>query len=362
MMLKIANFSSLRLLLGVAAMLLSLAAARSDYIYVACQARYLIVQLDSAGNQTGFLSVRNPVGLAFDGVGNVYVSDVQLKTVTKYDALGHGTVFASGFTEPHELAFDSHDNLYVADVSSVKKFAPDGTGSTFASGLGGALALAIDPSNNVYVTCFFDKTVQKIEPAGNRTVFASGLDSPDCIALDHSGNVYVGNEFNNTILKFDAQGNGSLFATSNVAQPLGLTVDSLDNLYVANAGPVTIAKFDPSGNGTIFASSLPGGLRQIVALPVALLNQCALDCPPNMVVCADPGEHGAVVDFSSQLVTNCVGFSIITDPPSGSFLKLGNHRVSSWLLDETGNVVDTCTFRVRVRHCPKNSPNPHGNR
>src|SRR5439155_23492628 len=119
----------------------------------------------------------------------------------------------------------------------------------------------------------------------------------------HSGNLYVGNEFNNTILKFDAQGNGVLFATSNVAQPLGLTVDTENNLYVANAGPVTITKFDPSGNGTVFASSLPGGLRAIVALPFPFLHPCVLDCPTTMVVCADPGEHGAVVDFSAQLVT-----------------------------------------------------------
>jgi DNA-binding beta-propeller fold protein YncE len=355
---KLAKSSFLRLLLGVAALFLSLAAARADYIYVACQARYLIVQLDPAGNQTGFLSVRNPVGLAFDSSGNIYVSDVQLKTVTKYNSIGQGTVFASGFTEPHELAFDSHGNLFVADVTSVKKFAPDGTGSVFASGLGGAVALAIDPSNNVFVACFTDRTVQKLDSSGNRTVFASGLNSPDCLALDHNGNLYVGNELNNTILKFDAQGNSFLFATSNVAQPLGLTVDSENNLYVANAGPVTITKFDPSGNGTLFASSLPGGLRQIVALPFPLLNQCALDCPKKIVACANPGEHGTVVDFSSELVTNCVGFSIVCDPPSGSFFRLGNHNVNCWLLDQTSNIVDTCTFRLLVRHCPKNSPNP----
>jgi sugar lactone lactonase YvrE len=358
MMIKFAKSSSLRVLLGVLTTLfLSIAAARSDYIYVACQEGELIVQLDPAGNQTGFLKVRNPVGLAFDGSGNIYVSDVQLKTVTKYNTLGQGTVFASGFQEPHELAFDSHGNLFVADVSTVRKIAPDGTGSLFASALGGAVALAIDPSNNVFVACFTDRTVQKVDPFGNRTVFASGLNSPDCLALDHSGNLYVGNELNNTILKFDAQGNGALFATSNVAQPLGLTVDTQNNLYVANAGPVNIAKFDPSGNGTIFASSLPGGLRQIVSLPFALLQPCTLTCPTNMVVCADRGEHGAVVDFSAQFVTSCPGFTIVSDPPSGSFFPLGNHKVTGALIDPSGNTVDTCTFRILVHHCPPPHPN-----
>jgi sugar lactone lactonase YvrE len=344
---------------GLAAGTLGLTTARADYIYVALQESQLIAQLDPAGNQTGFLSVRNPVGLAFDGNGNIYVSDVELKTVTKYNVFGQGTVFASGFVEPHELAFDSQGNLFVADVTNVRKVAPDGTGSTFASGLAGAVALAIDTNNNVFVACFDDRTVQKFDSSGNRTVFASGLNSPDCLAFDHSGNLYVGNELNNTILKFDAQGNSSLFATSNVAQPLGLTVDSENNLYVGNAGPSTVAKFDPSGNGTLFASSLPLSPRQIVALPSALLNQCALDCPTKIVACANPGEHGAIVDFSSQLVTNCVGFSIVCDPPSGSFFKLGNHKVNCWLLDQTSNVVDTCTFRVLVHHCPKNLPNPH---
>ena len=358
MTLKLAKSPTVCCILVIATLLSSLAIARADYIYAACQYAYLIVELDPAGNQSGFLSVTNPVGVAFDHNGNVYVSAPGLNTVTKYDSSGQGSVFASGFVEPHGLAFDSHGNLFVSDVTSVKKFAPNGTGSIFAAGLNGAVDLAIDPGDNVFVACFDDRNIQKFDQFGNRTVFASGLHSPDCVALDHNGNLYVGNELNNTILKFDAQGNGSLFATSNVAQPVGLAVDSQNNLYVANAGPVTIAKFDPSGNGTIFASSLPAGLRQLAVLPFPAFHQCVLECPTKMVVCAEPGEHGAVVDFSSQLVTNCPGFSIVSDPASGSFMRLGNHKVTSWLIDATSNIVDSCAFRIVVHHCPKNPPHP----
>ena len=79
-------------------------------------------------------------------------------------------------SEPDALAFDSGDNLYVANLgnSTVEEFAP---GSTTAS------------------ATYFGRRV-----------------GPDALAIDSGGNLYVANEGNNTVSKF-APGSTTASAT-----------------------------------------------------------------------------------------------------------------------------------------------------
>src|ERR1051325_4947914 len=133
MTLKLTKSSFCNLVLGIGALFLSTGAGRADFIYASFQASSIVLLFDSAGNRSDFLSADNGSGLAFDSSGNAYVGATGFNIVTKYDSFGQGTVFASGLHEPHGLAFDAHDNLYVADVTTVRKFAPDGTGSIFAA-------------------------------------------------------------------------------------------------------------------------------------------------------------------------------------------------------------------------------------
>lgn len=70
----------------------------------------------------------------------------------KYTPLPEGkrSVFASGFQNPIGLAFDSAGNLFVAEVlpdetSSIQKVSPNGTKTLFASGLSPVVFLAFEP-------------------------------------------------------------------------------------------------------------------------------------------------------------------------------------------------------------------------
>ncbi len=81
------------------------------------------------------MGLDDPIGLAFDSSGNLYVANNANNTIEKFDSNGNGTVFASsGLDNPAGLAFDSGGNLYVANFNAndIEKFDASGQGSVFA--------------------------------------------------------------------------------------------------------------------------------------------------------------------------------------------------------------------------------------
>src|ERR1043166_8128801 len=128
---------------------LTTAVAHADTVYAAEEATTgyygsgVIDAFDPSGNRTTFASgVYDPLGLAFDSNGNLYVacpSCMSTGAVLKFDPSGNQTTFAtSGLNGPRYLAFDSRGNLYVSSSlqsglpSTIMKYDPNGNGSLFA--------------------------------------------------------------------------------------------------------------------------------------------------------------------------------------------------------------------------------------
>ena len=157
-----------------------------------------------AGVVSTFASGFNdPVGLAFDAAGNLYVANVGNDTVSEVTPAGAVSTFASGFNDPNGLAFDAAGNLYVANIGNdtVSKVTPAGVVSTFASGFNDPDGLAFDAAGNLYVANDGNDTVSEVTPAGVVSTFASGFNGPDGLAFDAAGNLYVANDGNNTVSK-----------------------------------------------------------------------------------------------------------------------------------------------------------------
>jgi len=69
---------------------------------------------------------------------------------------------------------------------------------------------------------------------------------------------------------------------------------------------------------------------------------CRVICPANIVVTADKGACGAVVNFNVASTMNCSG--VIAAPASGSFFPIGTTTVTV-----TSSTGETCTFTVTVK-------------
>jgi len=86
------------------------------------------------------------LGLAFDGIGNLFVAQNAERAIDKITLDGTVSVFAqTSFSLPGAIAIDSLDNLYVTSTAGnkIEKFTPDGTGSDFASLLNGGPSTSI---------------------------------------------------------------------------------------------------------------------------------------------------------------------------------------------------------------------------
>ncbi len=269
-------------------LLLSIPCANADTVYLSTANANTIDKFNSSGNGSDFATASSglnwPLGLAFDGSGNLYVAnwaDAGNGTIEKFTTSGQASVFANlGPDAPYgDLAFDSHGNLYatVADYTNglfsgiveIDRFDSMGNRSVFVStNIGyqgfGFSGLAFSSSGNLY-TGNSPFTIEKFDTNGVGTVFAtSGVDNPNGLTFDSSGNLYVANYSNNTIEKFNPNGQGTIFASTNLlSAPIGLAFDSGGNLYVGNHFRGNILEFNPSGIGSVFANGLEGAANYI---------------------------------------------------------------------------------------------------
>ncbi len=107
----------------------------SGNLYVATEGNYQIEKFDPQGNVSFFASIAAPYCMTFDGVGHLYVG-TGLDQIYKLDLQGHATLFAnSGLNGPAGLAFDSAGNLYALNGNNrtITRFDANGNPSLFAS-------------------------------------------------------------------------------------------------------------------------------------------------------------------------------------------------------------------------------------
>lgn len=267
------KFVSLYSLLGGAVLLVA-GNTSAQNLLVADYTGGAIYQFTPGGVQSTFASgLSDPQGLTFDSAGNLFVANTANNllgagSIGEFPLHGTPSTFASGIN-PHSLAFNSAGNMLAADYNSgnIYEYTPGGVRSTFASGFTDPLAIAFDTSGNLFVGSGYGNNngiITKIAPNGTQSLFASGLSFPNGLTFDSAGNLYEADSTANRILKFTSGGVESTFAS--LALPNCMAFDNAGDMYVTTDNSGEIIKIAPGGAQSVFASV--GGIPEgIVVVP-----------------------------------------------------------------------------------------------
>src|SRR5215469_5446284 len=167
----------------------------------------------------------NPLGVAVDAYGDVYVGNNQANTVTAINVSG-GLVETLG-QDKSGFQFTAPGAITIHGRKIYAGFGPGaGENAVISYNVGefltndpqeitvytdtvntGPTGIAFDAQENVYIADFYSETWVKYSPDGKLLlVVKQGVLTPEGIALDCSGNVYVSNENLNNITVYNSSG------------------------------------------------------------------------------------------------------------------------------------------------------------
>lgn len=342
--------------------------------------------------------------LAVDNSGNVYIADYYNAEVRKIDTMGMISDFAGGpladviqdgvpatmaLMIPDGVAFDGSGNLYISDtnvyntevrrvdLSSGIIYAVAGSGVIGFSGDGGVaqyaqlgypagLAIAggvvyfADESNarvrkvaNDTINTVAGTSIRDIGPAAN-----AFLNFPEGVAIDGSGDILVADTGNAETRAFKAGGNIKSIGELQGGAPAGATVDSAGNFYITDEEPnfpsalAQLLKIEPDGTTSLIAGNGPDGFSgDDGPATLAVLNMpqgVAVDAAGNIYI-ADHGNHRVrKIDTSGNI--NTIG-------GNGQAVFSGDHGLATAAgmdpfdvaVDSAGDVfvVDQLNHRIR---------------
>lgn len=224
----------------------------------------------SQGDSDG--QFEEPTGIAIDSSNKVYVSDMDFQNccnqlhhrIQKFNEDGTFITKWGGsgaFVNPMGIAIDSSGNVYVVDQvhQRIAKFTSDGTFiRDWGSGYN-PTDIAIDSSDNLYVTETYDSRVAKFTSDG--TLIKKWNTGSICrgIAVDSSDNVWVtgANNGDSNYLVQEFTSDGVLITQWNSAgndgvniptyNGYGIAFDSLGKLFIADTFNHRIQKYETDG-------------------------------------------------------------------------------------------------------------------
>ena len=307
--------------------------ASDGKIYTSCGLPGVPYYSGDAGDATA-AAVNNPIGLAFDSGGNLYIADSANFVIRKVWKAAHHVVINSVDTSFNPNTIETVAGFGTPNTTTPPTPRPypipDGTSAT-AGLLGVPAALAADAAGNVYFTDLDRQRVMKMSTDGVLSTVAGGgtaigdngpaagaqLVLPFGVAADSNGNVYSLDKGRNGVRKISngtistVAGNG-IFAgagdfgpgTSAQLAAVGIASDAAGNLFFATSGNYLV----PPTSGRI--RELTGG---------------------NMLSVAGTGQTGSNGD--GGLATNAQ----LNDPMGVAVDGSGNFYIA-----------DTNNFRIRM--------------
>jgi len=348
-------------------------------IYIADSFNHRIRMVDSsgiittvAGNGTQgysgdndnaiYARLNNPLGIASDSTGKIYISDYgnqRIRMIDNYGVMrtvaGNGvagysgdgnTAISAALNSPTSVSFDRSGNLYISDYSNhcIRKVdiygvitTIVGTGTSGYSGDGGLATYAT-------------------------------INGPGSVFVDSFGNILFSDQNNNRVRKVDTSGvittvagngfagyagDGASATSASINHPIGIAIDSNSEVYIADLYNRRIRKVDISGNISTVAgngtTSFSGDSG--LATSATLLNPTGIvaDAIGNLYVADKDNSRIRKIDLAGVITTiagdGTVGFSGDGGPATSAKLS----SPYSVALDSVGNIyiADSANNRIR---------------
>ncbi|HXD92707.1 MAG TPA: T9SS type A sorting domain-containing protein [Bacteroidia bacterium] len=296
------------------------------------------------GGQASSAELNNPMDIVFDAVGNLYIADNNcirkvntngvISTIAGNGTAGYtgdgGQATASELNDPRGIAFNGAGNLYISDAGNlrirvvntlgiistiagngVQGYSGDG-GQATAAKLNYTQGITFDAANNLYIAEYGNYCVRKVNTMGVITTIAGNgqwgyagdggqataayLNTPFDVKFDALNNLYITDYNNNVIRKVNTlgiistvagngynantftggySGDGGQATDAELYTPSGAVVDTVGNLYIADTGNNRIRMVNSLG----IISTLVGDSAQGYAGDGGLANAAALYWP-----------------------------------------------------------------------------------
>jgi DNA-binding beta-propeller fold protein YncE len=238
-----------------------------------------VLLFDSSGNGTTILGLAHglgsPRGLAVQVPGgDLFIADAAVPAVFRWNQSSGLVTFADasdGIGSPQGLAFDGAGNLYLSNANnanaSILRFDSAGNGTTIlttADGLGSPRDLAIQAgTGDLFIADAAAQVVWRWNSSSGLSTFADatdGIGNPEGLAFDAAGNLYISNASNATasVRRFDVAGNGTplLGVSDGLGSPRDLAIQpGPGDLFIADAADQRIFRWSASAGLSTFADA-----------------------------------------------------------------------------------------------------------
>jgi len=323
-----------------------------------------------AGHQDGTgagARFNDPMGLARDAAGNLYICDARNHVIRKVGPAGvvstlagmpgeagavNGIGEAARFNFPADIAVSPTGILYVADSGNhcIRVIAANGAVTTLAGDLGSADDIDVEYGAD-YTT-----VAPKLDGKGAVARF----NGPTGIAYSSSGFLYVSDTGNQLIRKVALNGTVTTLAgkagawgtddgtgaAARFNSPRGLCTDTDGNLYIADSLNHTIRSMTPAGVVTTFAGSASEhGCKAGPRLQARFCEPTDITPHPGggFIICESFGN--ALFRLKSDGMVSMLAGGAAPTTPSANKLSNPNSAVC----DAQGNVYVSDTFNQEVR-------------
>jgi uncharacterized protein (TIGR03437 family) len=372
-----------------------------------------------------------PTGVAFDASGDMYIADSGNQRIRRVDSsgviatvAGTGTAGFSGdgllasaatFNNPIGIALDASGAIYVADEDNnrIRRFVVGGDVTTYAGtatsiGDGGPApqavlvstsSVAVGPGGNLFISDSGANRIRKVTPSGtistvagngqtggsgnNGPATSAALNTPYGVAVDSAGDLYIADGGNNEIRRVDATtgkitafagpgccyagagtgGDGGPATAAQLLNPRAVAVDLAGNVYFVDqvringvAEGVAVRRVTTDGKVNIWVGGGPtpgfsgdGGSPLKAQLSGSLSSGIATGPDGSLYIADTYNNRVRKVDPAGTTISTIAGNGQATPSGDGGMAtSAGVPGPDSVALDAAGNLYIGNSTNVRI--------------